>query len=87
MTALVRQDIARRGKRLEYFAIAWNSLDGLVAVVAGALAGIISLVSFGVDSFIEVTFGTALLWRMAVDADVRNRGLVHVAAHRVARPS
>ena len=38
-----RQAIARRGKRLEYFTIAWNSLEGLVAVVAGAFAGSISL--------------------------------------------
>lgn len=45
-----RQVFTRRGKRLEYFTIAWNSLDGLVAVVAGALAGSISLVTFGVDT-------------------------------------
>ena len=68
-----RQAIARRGKHLEYFTIAWNSLEGLVAVVAGALAGSISLVGFGIDSFIEVTSGTVLLWRMGVDADVRRR--------------
>jgi hypothetical protein len=58
---------------LAYFTIAWNSLEGLVAVVAGALAGSISLLGFGIDSFIEVTSGTVLLWRMAVDADVRKR--------------
>src|SRR6266850_2450686 len=68
-----RQAIARRGKRLEYFTIAWNSLEGLVAVIAGAIAGSISLVGFGIDSFIEVTSGTVLLWRMVVDADVRKR--------------
>ncbi len=68
-----RQAIARRGKRLEYFTIAWNSLEGLVAVVAGAFAGSISLVGFGIDSFIEVTSGVVLLWRMAVDADVQRR--------------
>jgi divalent metal cation (Fe/Co/Zn/Cd) transporter len=72
-TALERQAVAQRGKHLEYFTIAWNSLEGLVAVVAGALAGSISLVGFGIDSFIEVTSGTALLWRMAVDADVPRR--------------
>lgn len=58
---------------MEYFTIAWNSLEGLVAVVAGALAGSISLVGFGIDSFIEVTSGGVLLWRMSVDADVRKR--------------
>jgi divalent metal cation (Fe/Co/Zn/Cd) transporter len=68
-----RQGVARLGKQLEYFTIAWNSLEGLVALVAGVLAGSISLVGFGIDSFIEVTSGGVLLWRMSVDADVRKR--------------
>jgi divalent metal cation (Fe/Co/Zn/Cd) transporter len=68
-----RQAVARRGKQLEYFTIAWNTLEGLVAVVAGVLAGSISLLGFGIDSFIEVTSGGVLLWRMSVDADVRKR--------------
>jgi len=72
-TAQERQAVAQRGKHLEYFTIAWNSLEGLVAVIAGTLAGSISLVGFGIDSFIEVTSGAVLLWRMAVDADVRRR--------------
>jgi len=71
--ALDRQAVARRGKQLEYFTIAWNSLEGLVALVAGALAGSISLVGFGIDSFIEVTSGGVLLWRMSIDADVQKR--------------
>jgi divalent metal cation (Fe/Co/Zn/Cd) transporter len=68
-----RQAVAQRGKHLEYFTIAWNTLEGLVAVVAGAFAGSISLVGFGIDSFIEVTSGMVLLWRMSVDADALKR--------------
>ena len=68
-----RKDIVLRGKRLEHFTIAWNSLEGLVALIAGAIAGSISLVGFGIDSFIEVTSGPALLWRMSVDADAERR--------------
>jgi divalent metal cation (Fe/Co/Zn/Cd) transporter len=68
-----RQAVARRGKQLGYFTIPWNSLEGLVALVAGILADSISLVGFGIDSFIEVTSGGVLPWRMSVDADLRKR--------------
>jgi divalent metal cation (Fe/Co/Zn/Cd) transporter len=73
MIAVDRVSTARRGRNLEYFTIAWNSLEGVVAIIAGLVAGSISLVGFGIDSFIEVTSGTALLWRMSVDADVDRR--------------
>jgi divalent metal cation (Fe/Co/Zn/Cd) transporter len=53
--------------------VVWNTLEGLVAVVAGIVAGSISLVGFGIDSFIEVTSGSVLLWRMSVDSDVHRR--------------
>ena len=66
-----RTVLARHGRRLEYFTIAWNSLEGLVAIGAGLFAGSISLVGFGVDSFIEVTSGAALLWRMSGDDEAR----------------
>ena len=68
-----RQAVVQRGKRLEYFTIAWNSLEGVVAIVAGAIAGSISLVGFGIDSFIEVTSGATLLWRMHVDSEAPKR--------------
>ena len=69
----LRELAAHRGKRLEYFTIIWNSLEGLVGIGTGLVSGSISLVGFGIDSLIEVTSGSALLWRMSVDADVRNR--------------
>jgi len=70
---LDRAAVVRRGQRLEYFTIAWNAVEGLVAVGAGLFAGSISLLGFGIDSFIEVTSGSVLLWRMSVDANVRDR--------------
>ncbi len=83
-TALLeRTAIVRHGRRLEYFTIAWNALEGLVAVIAGAIAGSISLVGFGIDSFIEVTSGSVLLWRMSVDADVHRRDLNEKRALRI----
>jgi hypothetical protein len=70
---IFRETVVRRGKRLEYFTIAWNSLRGLVGIGAGTIAGSISLVGFGIDSLIEVTSGATLLWRMSVDADDATR--------------
>lgn len=45
-----RQEIASRGRRFEYFTIAWNTLEGLIGIGAGLLAGSISLAGFGPDS-------------------------------------
>lgn len=68
-----RTALARHGRRLEYFTIGWNCVEGLVAMGAGLAAGSTSLVGFGADSFIEVTSGAALLWRMAGDMDACQR--------------
>jgi divalent metal cation (Fe/Co/Zn/Cd) transporter len=70
---IARQASVNRGRRLEYFTIGWNTLEGLVALAAGAFTRSISLVGFGLDSFIEVASGAALLWRMSVDSDVERR--------------
>lgn len=73
MTVAGRAVLVRRGRKLEYFTIAWNALEGLVALGAGMVAGSVSLVGFGMDSFIEMSSGAALLWRMSVDTDTHQR--------------
>jgi divalent metal cation (Fe/Co/Zn/Cd) transporter len=80
---LERRTIVQRGRRLEYFTIGWNTLEGLVAIAAGVIAGSISLVGFGVDSFIEVTSGAALLWRMSADADEHRRERIEGITRRI----
>jgi divalent metal cation (Fe/Co/Zn/Cd) transporter len=72
-SAIDHAALKRKGRSLEYFTIAWNSLEGLVAIVAGAIAGSISLVGFGIDSLVEVTSGAALLWRMSSPTEDENR--------------
>jgi divalent metal cation (Fe/Co/Zn/Cd) transporter len=83
IAVLERTAVVRHGRRLEYFTIAWNALEGLVAVVAGEIAGSISLVGFGIDSFIEVTSGSVLLWRMSVDVEVQRREVNERRALRI----
>jgi divalent metal cation (Fe/Co/Zn/Cd) transporter len=62
----------RRGRRLEYLTIVWNSLEGIIAVGAGIVAGSIALVGFGIDSVIEVSSGAIILWRL-VSGDHREK--------------
>ena len=54
-----------RGRRFAYLTILWNSLEAIIAVGAGIIAGSIALVGFGVDSVIEVSSGAIILWRLA----------------------
>jgi divalent metal cation (Fe/Co/Zn/Cd) transporter len=81
--ALGRDAMVQRGRRLEYFTIGWNSLEGIVAVLAGVFAASISLVGFGVDSFIEVISGAALLWRLSLDAEMRQRERIEKLTLRI----
>jgi divalent metal cation (Fe/Co/Zn/Cd) transporter len=78
-----RASLVRHGRRLEYFTIGYNSLEGLVAVVAGLLAGSIVLVGFGFDSLIEVTSGAALVWRLHSDANEARRERVEAITLRI----
>jgi divalent metal cation (Fe/Co/Zn/Cd) transporter len=78
-----RADLVRRGRYLEYFTIGYNSLEGLIAVAAGLLAGSIALVGFGFDSLIEVTSGAVLLWRLHADLDEERRERVETISLRI----
>lgn len=68
-----RQAGIRRGRRLEYLTIAWNSAEAAVALVAGLLAGSIALIGFGLDSVIEVSSGAIVLWRLIADNEHSER--------------
>jgi divalent metal cation (Fe/Co/Zn/Cd) transporter len=77
-----REVYVRRGERLEYFTIGYNTLEGVTSIVAGLIARSVSLVGFGLDSLIEVTSGAALLWRLHNDLDLSRREQVERAALR-----
>lgn len=78
-----RTQLIRRGRYLEYFTIGYNSLEGLIAVVAGLIAGSIALVGFGFDSLIEVTSGAVLLWRLRADVNEARRERVEAISLRI----
>ncbi|MDN4521439.1 cation transporter [Mycolicibacterium austroafricanum] len=53
LTAEQTERLTRRGLRLAQFTVAYNVIEGVVAVTAGLLAGLVSVVGFGFDSAIE----------------------------------
>jgi divalent metal cation (Fe/Co/Zn/Cd) transporter len=56
-------DLRHRGLVLAALTIAWNTIEAVVAIGAGLVAGSIALVGFGVDSVIEVLSGWAVVWQ------------------------
>lgn len=78
-----RRAQVRRGRMLEYFTVGYNSLEGVIAVISGLLAGSIALVAFGFDSAIEVISGLTLLWRLYGDADESRRETIEQRALRI----
>jgi divalent metal cation (Fe/Co/Zn/Cd) transporter len=67
-----RSALLTRGLRLEYFTVAWNVLEGIVAIGAGVLAGSPALIGFGVDSAVESVSGGALIWRLGIERSGRH---------------
>jgi len=56
-----RAALVARGRRLAWFTVGWNALEGLVAIASGLVAGSIALLGFGADSYVEVFAGVVVL--------------------------
>jgi divalent metal cation (Fe/Co/Zn/Cd) transporter len=65
--AIPRESLLRRALRLEYLTVAWNVVEGVVAVTAALLTGSVALLGFGVDSFVESGSALVLVWRLRVE--------------------
>jgi divalent metal cation (Fe/Co/Zn/Cd) transporter len=59
-----RERLLRRGYILAVATVGWNVVEGVVAIAAGAAAGSVALLGFGVDSFIETASGVVVGWRL-----------------------
>ena len=58
-----RRRLGRRARQLAGFSVAYNVIEGIVAVAAGVAAGSVALVGFGIDSGVEVASGLVILWQ------------------------
>jgi divalent metal cation (Fe/Co/Zn/Cd) transporter len=78
-----RSELVRRGLWLNYVTIGYNTVEAIVALAAGLVAGSVALVGFGVDSGIELTASVAAQWRLRADLDSDRRERVERVTHRV----
>src|SRR4051812_11783417 len=55
--------LARRARLLSWLSLAWMTVEGAVAILAGLAAGSIALIGFGLDSAIEGFASVVIVWR------------------------
>jgi divalent metal cation (Fe/Co/Zn/Cd) transporter len=52
----------RQARMLSLLSIGWMTVEAVVAIVAALLAGSVALLGFGLDSLIELTSASTILW-------------------------
>jgi divalent metal cation (Fe/Co/Zn/Cd) transporter len=62
-----RPQLLSRALQLAYFTVAWNVIEGLVAIWAAIAAGSDALMGFGLDSGVESLSGLVLIWRLNIE--------------------
>ena len=62
-----RVEWLHRAIALEGVTVGYNTVEGMVAIAAGLVAGSVALTGFGIDSVIEVTSGALLWWRLRAE--------------------
>ena len=62
-TVATRTHLHRRAQLLAAVAVSYNVVEAVVAITAGLAAGSVALVSFGLDSVVEVSSGLIILWQ------------------------
>jgi divalent metal cation (Fe/Co/Zn/Cd) transporter len=78
-----RSALVRQGLLLNWVTIGYNLVEAIISVAAGLVSGSVALVSFGVDSGIEVTSSLAAHWRLRADSDPERRERVERLTHRI----
>lgn len=58
-----RAVLARRAQYLAGASVAYNTIEAVVAILAGQVANSAALVGFGLDSTVEVASGLIILWQ------------------------
>ena len=86
MSTIARPGIVRRGLQVEYIGLAYNVIEAGVGLAAGAVAGSVALLGFGLDSVVEASSCVVIIWRLnaersgAVASDEAERRAIRMVA-------
>ena len=76
-----RRQLGRRAQWLAGASVSYNLIEAVVAITAGAVAGSVALVGFGLDSLVEVFSGLVILWQFRRDVpEARERQALRLIA-------
>ena len=62
-----KQALIREAFRLEWLTIGWMTVEAIVAIASGLVAGSLVLTAFGLDSLIELASAGVLIWRLTIE--------------------
>jgi divalent metal cation (Fe/Co/Zn/Cd) transporter len=62
-----RRPLIHQAFRLEWLTIGWMTVEAIVAIGAGLMAGSLVLTAFGLDSLIELASAGVLIWRLTIE--------------------
>lgn len=83
MTFLETSDrirLSRWAVGLAWVTVVWNLVEAVVAIVAGSAAGSVALVSFGLDSTIEVASALVIIWQFSSTDEQREQRALRLIA-------
>ena len=67
-----RAGLLKRALWLEYGSVAYNVLEAVVGVALGAAASSVALIGFGLDSIVEASSASVLVWRLRSEGTGRH---------------
>jgi len=73
--------LRRRIRWIVAFTIAYNIVEGIIALIAGGVASSAALIGFGLDSFVEVLSAAAIAWQFSArDPETREKPALRIIA-------
>ena len=77
--------LRRQAVALAWLTVVWNTVEAVVAIVAGRVAGSLALIGFGLDSTVEVASAAVIIWQFSgLDEEREQRALRLIALSFVA---